>query len=102
MRQASKRIPDSAEKTVRDIAEPHAGIIPLKRRSALCWKACAARTALLSLPQGALQQIQGLPAQGRRANYSGPHSSYSLLHSAAAQSARMCANYFSHAGYASI
>src|SRR5258705_12966114 len=29
-------------------AEPHAGIIPLKRRSALCWKACAARTALLS------------------------------------------------------
>src|SRR5262249_12502847 len=29
-------------------AEPHAGIIPLKRRSASCWKACAARTALLS------------------------------------------------------
>src|SRR6516164_1242333 len=28
-------------------AEPHAGIIPLKRRSASCWKACAARTALL-------------------------------------------------------
>src|SRR6516165_12667519 len=33
MRQASKRIPESAEKTVRDFAEPHAGIIPLKRRS---------------------------------------------------------------------
>ena len=48
MRQASKRVPDSAEKTVRIFAEPHAGIIPLKRRSALCWKACAARTALLS------------------------------------------------------
>src|SRR5262245_45963523 len=29
-------------------AEPHAGIIPLKRRSASCWKACAARTVLMS------------------------------------------------------
>src|SRR5262249_29316430 len=29
-------------------AEPHAGIIPLKRRSASCWKACVARTVLLS------------------------------------------------------
>src|SRR6516164_3485782 len=29
-------------------AEPHAGIIPLKRRSASCWTACVARTALLS------------------------------------------------------
>src|SRR5262249_37343109 len=29
-------------------AEPHAGIMPLKRRSASCWKACVARTALLS------------------------------------------------------
>src|SRR5262249_9414130 len=29
-------------------AEPHAGIIPLKRRSASYWKACVARTALLS------------------------------------------------------
>src|SRR5262245_56513771 len=48
MRQASKRIPESAEKTVGIFAEPHAGIIPLKRRSASCWKACVARTALLS------------------------------------------------------
>jgi hypothetical protein len=29
-------------------AERHVGIIPLRRRSASCWKACAARTALLS------------------------------------------------------
>src|SRR5262249_18588274 len=29
-------------------AEPHAGIIPLKRRSASCRKACVARTVLLS------------------------------------------------------
>ena len=27
MRQSSKRVPDSAEKTVRIFAEPHAGII---------------------------------------------------------------------------
>jgi hypothetical protein len=103
MRQASKRIPDSAEKTVRDIRRATRRHHSAEEKIRIvCWKACAARTALLSLPQGALQQIQGLPAQGRRANYSGPHSSYSLLHSAAAQSARMCANYFSHAGYASI
>jgi hypothetical protein len=41
MRQASKHIPDSAEKTVRDIRRA-------TRRSALCWKVFAAKTALLS------------------------------------------------------
>ena len=37
----------------------------------------------------ALQQIQGIPAQGCGANCSGPQSSNSLVHPAA-QSARMC------------
>jgi hypothetical protein len=49
MRQASKCVPDSAEKTVRDIRRAkHAGIIPLKRRSALCWKACAAESSYIT------------------------------------------------------
>jgi transposase len=48
MRQASKRIPESAEKTVRDIRRATRRIIPLKRRSTSCWKACVVRSALLS------------------------------------------------------
>jgi hypothetical protein len=38
MGQASMRIPDSAEKTVRDIRRATLGIIRRKRRSALCWR----------------------------------------------------------------
>jgi hypothetical protein len=43
MRQASKRIRRSGI-----FAEPHVGIIQRKRRSALCWRAFAVRSALLS------------------------------------------------------
>ena len=49
MRQASKRIPDSAEKTVRDIRRPPVGIILLRRRSASYWRAFVVRSALLRL-----------------------------------------------------
>jgi transposase len=46
MRQASKRVPDSAEKTVRDIRTRRHHSAEEKIR--IVWKACAARTALLS------------------------------------------------------
>ena len=49
MRQASKRIPESAEKTVRDIRRATRRHHSAEEKDpASCWKACVARTALLS------------------------------------------------------
>src|SRR5262249_4292123 len=48
MRQGASAYRGALKRQSGIFAEPHAGIIPLKRRSASCWKACAARTALLS------------------------------------------------------
>ena len=67
MRQASKRIPDSAKKTVRDIRRNTRRHIRPKRRSASCWKAFAVRSAL---PNSAARKAsirtsihRGLPAR---------------------------------------
>ena len=46
MRQASKRIPDSAEKTVRDIRRNTRRHHSAEEKSASCWKAFAVRSAL--------------------------------------------------------
>jgi hypothetical protein len=69
MRHASKRIPESAEKTVG--YSQHAGIIPLKRRSASCWKACVARTALLSCA-ARKGSIRTCTTVGRRSSWRSP------------------------------
>ena len=45
MRQASKRIPENAGKTSGISGEPHVGIIRRERRSGLCWRAFAVKSA---------------------------------------------------------
>ena len=76
MRQASKRIPESAEKTVRDIrGEPHVGIIRQKRRSALCWRAFAVKSAL---PSSAARKVSTRTSRQCRKNLSSGPSVWSL------------------------
>ena len=48
MRQSSKRVPDSAEKTVRDIRRATRRHHSAEDKMRMCWKACAARIGLPS------------------------------------------------------